>query len=240
MGTSMPPAGRIRRGRFLTALDQEIGANVCIIGADIEDAYFKGRAPGQQIRVGPNLRCSIVGIFLRKGNAFGQTQDLRVVIPLSAFMRTFGSKRGLVVAGGRAGGEGARDRGRGHRGDAQCAPPAARAGGELLRQPAGQAARGFNQMMRATNYTGILVGVITAIVAGIGIRTSCSFRVKGADARDRYPQAVGARRATILWQFLCEAVMVALVGGAVGIALASGLPRSSICSRLLPAKVDPG
>jgi len=48
--------------------------------------------------VGPNLRCSIVGIFLRKGNAFGQTQDLRVVIPLSAFMRTFGSKRGLVVA----------------------------------------------------------------------------------------------------------------------------------------------
>ena len=63
---------QIRRGRFLTALDQEIGANVCIIGADIEDAYFKGQEPlGQQIRVGPNLRCNIVGIFARKGTHSG-------------------------------------------------------------------------------------------------------------------------------------------------------------------------
>ncbi|HYY52220.1 MAG TPA: ABC transporter permease, partial [Myxococcales bacterium] len=82
---------QVRRGRFISALDQEIGANVCIIGADLEDAFFKGQEPlGQRIRVGPNLRCDIIGLFARKGNAFGQTQDLRVVMPLSSFVRTFG------------------------------------------------------------------------------------------------------------------------------------------------------
>ena len=52
-------------------------------------------------------------------------------------------------------------------------------------------------------------------------------------------RAVGARRATILWQFLCEALMVALVGGAVGIALASGAASIIDLISPLPARVDP-
>ena len=36
---------QIRRGRFITGLDQELGANVCVIGADIEDAFFKDIDP---------------------------------------------------------------------------------------------------------------------------------------------------------------------------------------------------
>jgi len=161
---------QIRRGRFLTALDQEIGANVCIIGADIEDAYFKGQEPlGQQIRVGPNLRCNIVGIFLRKGNAFGQTQDLRVIIPLSAFMRTFGSKRGLVVAVVAPEGKvrETEDEVTAVMRNARHLAPEQEENFSVNRQD--KLLEGFNQMMKATNVTGILVGVITAIVAGIGI-----------------------------------------------------------------------
>ena len=231
---------QIRRGRFLTALDQEIGANVCIIGADIEDAYFKGQEPlGQQIRVGPNLRCSIVGIFLRKGNAFGQTQDLRVVIPLSAFMRTFGSKRGLVVAVVAPEGKvrETEDEVTTVMRNARHLPPEQEENFSVNRQD--KLLEGFNQMMRATNYTGILVGVITAIVAGIGIMNILLVSVKERTREIGIRRAVGARRATILWQFLCEAVMVALVGGAVGIALASGFASIIDLLSPLPAKVDP-
>ena len=90
---------QIKRGRFISALDQELGSDACIIGADIEDAFFKDQDPlGQPLRIGANMRCTVVGTFMRKGNAFGQSQDLRVVIPLSAFMRTFGVKRGLSIA----------------------------------------------------------------------------------------------------------------------------------------------
>jgi len=44
---------------------------------------------------------------------------------------------------------------------------------------------GFNQMMKATNVTGILVGVITAIVAGIGIMKHPAGLGEGADAREQ-------------------------------------------------------
>jgi len=76
-------------------------------------------------------------------------------------------------------------------------------------------------------------------VAGIGIMNILLVSVKERTREIGIRRAVGARRGTILWQFLCEAVMVALVGGVVGIALASG--AASIIDLLspMPAKVDP-
>jgi putative ABC transport system permease protein len=231
---------QIRRGRFITALDQEIGANVCIIGADIEDAYFKGQEPlGQQLRLGPNLRCSIVGIFARKGNAFGQTQDLRVVIPLSAFMRTFGSKRGLVIAVVAPEGKvrETEDEVTAVMRNARHLSPDQEENFSVNRQD--KLLEGFNQMMMATNVTGILVGIITAIVAGIGIMNILLVSVKERTREIGIRRAIGARRGTILWQFLCEAIMVAVVGGIVGIALASGAAALIDLVSPLPAKVDP-
>src|SRR5437763_14897917 len=77
---------------------------------------------------------------------------------------------------------------------------------------------GFEQMMKATNVTGILVGIITAIVAGIGIMNILLVSVEERTRENGIRRALGARRTTILWQFLCEAVMVAIVGGFCGIA----------------------
>ena len=231
---------QIRRGRFITALDQEIGANVCIIGADIEDAFFKGQEPlGQQVRVGPNMRCDIVGIFARKGNAFGQTQDLRVVLPLSSFIRTFGSKRGLVVAVVAPEGKvrETEDEVTAVMRNARHLAPDQEENFSVNRQD--KLLEGFEQMMKATNITGILVGIITAIVAGIGIMNILLVSVKERTREIGIRRAVGARRATILWQFLCEALMVALVGGAVGIALASGAASIIDLISPLPARVDP-
>ncbi len=214
--------------------------HVCIIGADIEDAFFKGQEPlGQQVRVGPNMRCDIVGIFARKGNAFGQTQDLRVVLPLSSFIRTFGSKRGLVVAVVAPEGKvrETEDEVTAVMRNARHLAPDQEENFSVNRQD--KLLEGFEQMMKATNITGILVGIITAIVAGIGIMNILLVSVKERTREIGIRRAVGARRATILWQFLCEAVMVALVGGAVGIALASGAASIIDLISPLPARVDP-
>jgi putative ABC transport system permease protein len=230
----------IRRGRFLTALDEELGANVCIIGADIEDAFFKGVDPlGQQVRAGPNLRCSVVGIFARKGNSFGQSQDLRVVVPLSAFMRTFGSKRGLVVAVVAPEGKvrETEDEVTAVMRNARHLSPDQEENFSVNRQD--KLLEGFNSMMMATNVTGILVGIITAIVAGIGIMNILLVSVKERTREIGIRRALGARRSTILLQFLCEAIMVAVVGGFVGIALASGLAWLFDVLSPIPASIDP-
>jgi putative ABC transport system permease protein len=231
---------QIRRGRFITGLDQELGANVCIIGADIEDAFFKGIDPlGQQIRAGPNMRCTIVGIFARKGNAFGSSQDLRVVIPLSAFMRTFGAKRGLVIAVVAPEGKvrETEDEVTAVMRNARHLAPDQEETFSVNRQD--KLLEGFNQMMMATNVTGILVGIITAIVAGIGIMNILLVSVKERTREIGIRRALGARRSTILLQFLCEAVMVAVVGGLLGIALGAGMASLVDMISPLPASIDP-
>ena len=230
----------MRRGRFLTALDEELGANVCIIGADIEDAFFKGIDPlGETIRAGPNLRCSIIGIFARKGNSFGQSQDLRIIVPLSAFMRTFGSKRGLVVAVVAPEGKvrETEDEVTAVMRNARHLAPDQEENFSVNRQD--KLLESFNGMMMATNVTGILVGIITALVAGIGIMNILLVSVKERTREIGVRRALGARRSTILMQFLCEAVMVAVVGGLFGISLASGLAWLIDTLSPMPATIDP-
>ena len=231
---------QIRRGRFITALDQELGSDACIIGADIEDAFFKGQEPlGQQIRIGAQLRCSIVGIFGRKGTAFGQSQDLRVVIPLATFIRTFGSKRGLVIAVVAPEGKvrETEDEVTAVMRNARHLAPDQEDNFSVNRQD--KLLEGFNQTMMATNITGILVGLITAIVAGIGIMNILLVSVKERTREIGIRRALGARRTTILMQFLCEAVMVAVVGGFFGVAIGSGAATLLDMLSPLAAAVDP-
>jgi putative ABC transport system permease protein len=231
---------QIQRGRFITALDQDLGSDACIIGGDIEDAFFKGQEPlGQQIRIGANLRCSIVGIFGRKGKSFGQSQDLRVVIPLATFMRTFGMKRGLVIAVVAPEGKvrETEDEVTAVMRNARHLAPDQDENFSVNRQD--KLLESFNQTMMATNITGILVGLITAIVAGIGIMNILLVSVKERTREIGIRRALGARRTTILMQFLCEAIMVAIVGGFVGVALGAGAAAMVDMVSPLPASVDP-
>ena len=231
---------QIRRGRFITALDQELGSDACIIGADIEDAFFKNQEPlGQTIRIGAQLRCNIVGIFGRKGNAFGQSQDLRVVIALSSFIRTFGTKRGLVVAVVAPEGKvrETEDEVTAVMRNARHLSPDQDDNFSVNRQD--KLLEGFNQTMMATNITGILVGLITAIVAGIGIMNILLVSVKERTREIGIRRALGARRTTILMQFLCEAIMVAIVGGFFGVAIGAGAATLVDMLSPLAASVDP-
>lgn len=231
---------QIRRGRFISGLDDEVGSDACVIGADVEDAFFKGRDPvGQRLKVGPIARCTIVGSLVRKGTAFGRSQDQLVVLPLSSFRRSFGAKRALTIA--------------------VVAPPGKIAETEdeiisVLRTARRLAPdkednfsvnrqdkilKGFNQQMMVTNLVGILVGVITAIVAGIGIMNILLVSVKERTREIGIRRALGARRASVLLQFLCEAVMVALVGGALGVAMGAGAAALIDVVSPMPASIDP-
>ncbi len=231
---------QIRRGRFLTDLDHELGSDACVIGADLEDAFFKGQEPlGQRLRVGPSTRCTIVGTFVRKGNAFGQTQDLRVLIPLSAFTRSFGLKRGLVLAVVAPAGKVTQteDEVVSVMRNARRLRPDQDDNFSVNRQD--KLLQGFNQMTLALNVVGVLIGIITAIVGGIGIMNILLVSVKERTREIGVRRALGARRTTILLQFLCEAVMVSALGGFVGVAVGAGAGKLVDVLTPFPASVDP-
>ena len=179
---------QLRRGRFLSDLDHELGSDACVIGADIEDAFFKDQDPlGQRLKVGPTARCTVVGSLVRKGNAFGRSQDGLLVLPLSSFLRTFGARRGLTIAVVAPDGKVKETED-----EVIAVMRAARRLGpdqddnfSVNRQD--KILQGFNQTMMATNVVGILVGVITAIVAGIGIMNILLVSVKERTRGDRHP-----------------------------------------------------
>jgi putative ABC transport system permease protein len=231
---------QLRRGRFISDLDHELGSDACVLGADLEDTFFKDRNPlGARLRVGPTARCTVVGTLVRKGAAFGRSQDGLLVMPLSSFLRSFGAKRGLTIAVVAPEGKVAEteDEIVSVMRTARRLGPGQDDNFSVNRQD--KILQGFNQTMRTTNLVGILVGVITAIVAGIGIMNILLVSVKERTREIGIRRALGARRASILLQFLCEAVMVALVGGALGVGMGAGAAALIDLVSPMPAAIDP-
>ena len=231
---------QLHRGRFVSDLDHEIGSDACVIGADLEDAMFKNQDPvGQRIKVGATTRCTVVGTLVRKGNAFGRSQDGMLVMPLSSFLRSFGAKRGLTIAVVAPDGKvmETEDEVISVMRAARRLRPDQEDNFSVNRQD--KILQGFNQTMMTTNIVGVLVGIITAAVAGIGIMNILLVSVKERTREIGVRRALGARRSTILLQFLCEAVMVALVGGALGIAMGAGAAALIDLISPMPASIDP-
>jgi len=231
---------QLRRGRFISDLDHEIGSDACVIGADLEDAIFKTEDPvGQRLKVGPATLCTVVGTLVRKGDAFGRSQDGLLVMPLSSFRRSFGTKRGLTIAVVAPDGKVMETED-----EVIAVMRAARRLGpgqddnfSVNRQD--KILQGFNQTMMTTNIVGILVGIITAVVAGIGVMNILLVSVKERTREIGIRRALGARRTSILLQFLCEAVIVALAGGALGVTFGAGAAALIDILSPVPASIDP-
>ena len=79
-----------------------------------------------------------------------------------------------------------------------------------------------NTLTATTNLVGTLllvVAMISLVVGGVGIMNIMLVSVTERTREIGLRMAVGAKAANILWQFLIEAVLLCLLGGAIGIAL---------------------
>lgn len=231
---------QLKRGRFVSDLDEELGSDACVLGADLEEGFFKDQDPiGKRLKVGPTLHCTVVGTLVRKGNAFGKSQDRLLVVSLSTFRRSFGSHRALTIAVVAPQGKvmETEDEVIAVMRAARRLGPGQEDNFSVNRQD--KILQGFNQTMMTTNIVGALVGVIAAGVAGIGIMNILLVSVKERTREIGIRRALGARRMTIVLQFLCEAVMVALAGGFVGVACASGAAALIDLMSPMPAAIDP-
>jgi putative ABC transport system permease protein len=78
----------------------------------------------------------------------------------------------------------------------------------------------IRQVFGAVNILLLALASVSLVVGGVGIMNVMFVAVAERTGEIGLRKAVGARSKDILWQFLVEALIVALVGGAVGIALA--------------------
>lgn len=227
-------------GYFFSDFDDKSARMVCVIGAEIADRLFPIEEPlGKYIRIGGD-RYRVIGITDRKGtSADGPAgPDLDIKIPFNAFKNEFGirwrdvSVQVKVVDPGMI--HEARDELTGILRVARRLDAKEDDDFEINEQ---QTLREQIAPIKTAIYSiGIGLTALSLLVGGIGVMNIMFVSVKERTREIGIRKAVGARRRTIMMQFLIEAIVVCGLGGIVGVLLA--LPLVALVQVFLPAYID--
>jgi putative ABC transport system permease protein len=234
--------GAVSAGRFLVESDVELDRPVAVLGAEVVDVLFPGIAPeavlGSRILVA-GRPFAVVGLLARKGRFLGMNMDKRLLMPFGTFGRIFGMKRSISIAAAAPPGKvtDLEDELTGILRRARAVPPGKADDFSINRQE--QLLKIYEGITGALYGVAIGVGLITLVVGGIGIMNIMMVSVHERTREIGLRRALGARKRTILAQFMLEASMVAVLGGAVGTALGLAVAQFIALATPLAAAVTP-
>jgi len=234
-------AWNVAEGSFFTEADVRAAAKVCLLGNTVAESLFpSGGAVGQVVRI-KHVPFRVVGVLDSKGGStHGSDQDDQIVAPYTTVMKQlsgtvrFGMIQAAAVAPDRV-------------------EEAKREIEALLRQRHRiQPGQDSDFMMRTQEEAAsmaaenvrtfaILLGSVAAIsllVGGIGIMNIMLVSVTERTREIGIRMAIGAKARDVLGQFLLEAVVLSVVGGAIGVLL--GIAASALISRLAGWPVEVG
>jgi putative ABC transport system permease protein len=215
---------KLSDGRQFSDDELRAGAAVCLIGQTVQRELFNGHgAVGQQLRV-KQISCEVVGVLASKGQgAFGNDQDDMVLLPIKTLQRRItGNTRVQSLLVSMMDGSD---------------PDRVKAGlTQLLRERrklAEDDEDNFNvldtkqladTLSGTTKVMTMLLGAVAAVsllVGGIGIMNIMLVSVTERTREIGLRLAIGALEREVLLQFLIEAVVLAALGGVIGIILAT-------------------
>jgi len=176
----------------------------------------------------------------RKGKVLGQNQDLAVYVPLKTFLSVFGKKRQLTIGIAVAPGEDVlktQDQVEILLRRARSIAPEKESDFSINRPE--QLANTYAELTGALYGVAMGVGLITLLVGGIGIMNVMLVSVRERTREIGVRRALGARRRTIVVQFLLEAAAVSAVGGTLGTLIGLGLAKVISLATPLAAAVKP-
>ncbi|ABB24195.1 ABC transporter permease [Pelodictyon luteolum] len=218
-------SGDLAEGRFFTPGEAASGDRVAVIGDDISSGLFgEASAVGRTIML-KNTRFRVVGTFRKQGKFLGLFSfDNQIIMPLGAFERVYG-KNAFVTMRVKI-----RDQSR-----------VAEAKEELLGimrrirrlAPGMEDDFAINEQKAFKSQldpikngiaaAGIFITGMSLFVGAIGIMNITFVSVRERTREIGLRKALGARRKTILMQFLIESVMICLIGGFIGLLTALGI-----------------
>jgi putative ABC transport system permease protein len=223
----------IAKGRFLSGSDNDGRRKVAAIGADLADTLFPNSEPlGATIRVA-GRPFTVIGVLGRKGKILDNNQDLTVLIPFNTFRAFFKGRRsvdiGIQVLRPDEMAE-AEDQLTGILRRSRQTPPE-KPDDFAINKPE-QLASTYEKLTSALYGVALGIGFITLLVGGIGIMNIMLVSVRERTREIGVRRALGARKRTIIIQFIIEATLVSAVGGAMGTLV--GLGGAKIVSLVTP------
>src|SRR6202050_1338364 len=207
-------------GRMVNETDMENHLQVAVVGTDIVEHLLGGADPlGQEIRV-DGWTYQVIGVGKKKGKTLGQSADNYVLIPVTVYLKQYGSHHNSIGIWGKATATGAplnqaideaRVALRAHRHDRPGEEDSfeIETNASLLSIWSGLSSTFF----MAT----IGIAAVSLVVGGIVIMNIMLVSVTERTREIGIRKALGARRGDVLLQFLIEAVTLAVIGGALGV-----------------------
>ena len=230
-------------GRNFSESELRGGAAVCILGNTVKQELFGDQDPvGSSIRMS-RISCQVIGVLSVKGQSgFGQDQDDLIVVPLRTLQRrmTGNTDVNSILVAARIG----------------ASTEKVQADLERLLQERRKIRSGadndFNvrdlkeissAMTSTTRVLTTLLGAVAAVslvVGGVGIMNIMLVSVTERTREIGTRLAVGAMARDVLLQFLIEAVVLAMLGGIIGIVLGLSVGALATSAFKLPFVLNVG
>jgi putative ABC transport system permease protein len=226
-------------GRFYSETEQNTKQLVCVIGQEIKDLLFPGgNALGQEVKIN-GIGYRVVGVQEKLGSAFGNSQDNQVYIPAPQYFKMFAGDDDINLFG-----KARPDSGLTMDDAIDLTRAALRARFHTrIGKPDNfdtltpDAVRGFlDKIIGAISAIVLPVTGLSLVVGGIVIMNIMLVSVTERTREIGIRKSIGATSEDILLQVLLEALILAIVGGLFGIALAWLV--AVICTQAFGTKID--
>ena len=216
---------KVAYGRDLRESDIEYSTNVCLLGQDIVDKIFPNMNPiNQNIRV-DGKPFKVAGVLERQPAMFGDSRDNFVIIPITTWQSMYGkyteSVNIMVTAPSK---ESYND----------VIESAIGYFRKIRKVPAGEPddfsifsneslINQVNDITGPIKIGALAVSLVALLAAGIGIMNIMLVSVTERTREIGIRKAIGARKSSILIQFLIEAILLCFFGGLLGIVIGIGI-----------------
>ncbi len=211
----------VAKGRNFNSFDIENNNFVCILGSDFEKGLFKDRNPIDKTISIRGAKFKVIGVLKEKGSTFGNSQDLRVLIP-NQLARSIFSAPNInyelnIMANNEALLNEAVD-------DAIITMRQVRKLNPVEKNNFG-IERSDDLIQTLLSNTEVLsltawvIGIITVFGSSIALMNIMLVSVSERTREIGIRKALGARSTTIAWQFFTETLVIGQLGGIVGIIL---------------------
>lgn len=206
-------------GRFFTNKESEGGYPVVVIGTDIRKAFFENTNPiGKTLKIG-SYSFKVIGVIEKQGSLLGLfSLDNRVIIPINRFFKLFGGKRGLTInlkAQDVKNMDESKEEITSIMRKARRVPLGENDDFGINQQEAFKTT--FESLTALIKIIGTLITSLSLIVGSVGIANIMFVSVKERTKEIGIRKAIGAKRRTIMYQFLIESITICLLGGIIGI-----------------------
>jgi len=211
----------VEAGRNFSEGDVSMGRPVAVIGFGIAKKLFPAESPLNKVIKVRSRTYTVIGLLKERGSSFGESQDDIIIVPITRFAMEFGNDRQSLNIATQAYSREVYDT------TIDKAITAMRIARRLKPEDGNNfelfsnesLVASFAKVANAVSSGAFVISAIALLAAGVGIMNIMLVSVTERTKEIGIRKSIGARKNSILVQFLIESVVISLAGGVAGIIL---------------------